>query len=77
MVEERRSASDISSNLYLLSTGQPVVDLGKVRVGKSNHEYREVLVPYTKTELVHRRLSKMDKTHQRLIVRSEKVGALT
>ena len=77
MVEERRSASDISSNLYDLSTGQPVVDLGKVRIGKSDNEYREVLVPYTETELAHRRLSKMNKTHHRLVVRAEKVGALT
>ena len=77
MVEEKRNTtSDISTNLYLLSTGQPVIDLGKIRVGKADHDYREILVLYTKAELNGRRISKMHKTHHRMIVRTEKMGAL-
>ena len=78
MVEQKKShaATDISSNLYLLSTGQPVIDLGKIRVGNSSHDYREVLVPYTKTEMTNRRFTKLQKTHHRLVVRTEKVGSL-
>ena len=78
MVDKKNSpaATDISTNLYLLSTGQPIIDLGKIRVGKSDHDYREVLVPYTQTEMIGRRPSKFHKTHHRLVVRAEKVGTL-
>lgn len=76
MIEENKSpaATDISKNLHLLSTGQPVIDLGKIRVGKSDHDYREVLVPYTEAEMINRRFTKLHKTHHRLVVRAEKVG---
>jgi hypothetical protein len=78
MVEQKNSpaAIDISKNLYLLSTGQPVIDLGKIRIGKSDHDYREVLVPYTEAEMRNRKFTKLQKTHHRLVVRAEKVGTL-
>lgn len=65
-------ASDVSKGLYLLSTGQPVIDMGRFKVSKSGHEYREVLVPYNETEMRCR--SNLDKRHHHLIIRSEKLG---